>query len=71
MARVLVTAAVDYQQHVGEYGVHWNFFFTLVLAAQPVHGLLVHVHSATTLYCAGIVYFIVCLLVVYALCCCP
>ncbi|XP_020520071.1 uncharacterized protein At4g17910 isoform X2 [Amborella trichopoda] len=28
-ARVLLTRAVDYQVHVGEYGVHWNFFFTL------------------------------------------
>ncbi|XP_038680141.1 uncharacterized protein At4g17910 isoform X2 [Tripterygium wilfordii] len=27
--RLLSTASVDYQVHVGEYGVHWNFFFTL------------------------------------------
>jgi glucosaminylphosphatidylinositol acyltransferase len=27
--RPLVTAAVGYQQHVGEYGLHWNFFVTL------------------------------------------
>ncbi|PON48014.1 GWT [Parasponia andersonii] len=28
-ARLLSTVGVNYQVHVGEYGVHWNFFFTL------------------------------------------
>ncbi|CAN1175533.1 Uncharacterized protein At4g17910 [Linum perenne] len=30
-ARLLSTRSVDYQVHVAEYGVHWNFFFTLAV----------------------------------------
>ncbi|KAK9072868.1 hypothetical protein SSX86_009303 [Deinandra increscens subsp. villosa] len=28
-ARLVFTTGADYQVHVGEYGIHWNFFFTL------------------------------------------
>lgn len=29
--RFFVTTSIEYQQHVSEYGVHWNFFVTLAL----------------------------------------
>lgn len=41
-ARLISTSSVNYQVHVGEYGVHWNFFFTL--AAVAILTLLVDVH---------------------------
>ena len=33
MGKLLVHTAVNYQVHVSEYGVHWNFFFTLIAVA--------------------------------------
>ena len=29
LLRIASVQATDYQQHVSEYGVHWNFFFTI------------------------------------------
>ncbi|KAL1553614.1 hypothetical protein AAHA92_14269 [Salvia divinorum] len=40
--RLVSTSSVNYQVHVGEYGVHWNFFFTL--AAVAILTLIVNVH---------------------------
>ena len=39
LGRLLSTKGVDYQEHVSEYGVHWNFFFTLA-AVNVLRGLL-------------------------------
>ncbi|KAG6389914.1 hypothetical protein SASPL_151389 [Salvia splendens] len=41
-ARLISTSSVNYQVHVGEYGVHWNFFFTL--AAVAILTLIVNIH---------------------------
>ncbi|TVU46830.1 hypothetical protein EJB05_06399 [Eragrostis curvula] len=41
-ARIVSTSGVDYQVHVGEYGVHWNFFFTL--AAISLLTSIVRIH---------------------------
>jgi hypothetical protein len=49
LARLLATRAAGYQQHVGEYGVHWNFFLTaaavglLTLAVRVPRRLLLPV----------------------------
>ncbi|KAL0430185.1 UNVERIFIED_CONTAM: hypothetical protein Sradi_0644500 [Sesamum radiatum] len=41
-ARLISTSSVNYQVHVGEYGVHWNFFFTL--AAVAILTSIINVH---------------------------
>lgn len=45
-ARLVFTSGVDYQVHVGEYGVHWNFFFTLAAVA-----ILTSLVNLTPKYC--------------------
>ncbi|KAJ1688324.1 hypothetical protein LUZ63_019714 [Rhynchospora breviuscula] len=51
--RLISTTGVDYQVHVGEYGVHWNFFFTL--AAVSILSSFIRIHPK---YC-GLLGFLI------------
>ncbi|XP_072991598.1 uncharacterized protein At4g17910 isoform X2 [Typha latifolia] len=41
-ARLISTRGIDYQVHVGEYGVHWNFFFTLAAVSILTSFISIH-----------------------------
>ncbi|XP_027081207.1 uncharacterized protein At4g17910 isoform X1 [Coffea eugenioides] len=52
-ARLFFTSGVDYQVHVGEYGVHWNFFFTLAGVS-----ILTSVINVPSRYCGLLGFFV-------------
>ncbi|WPH05067.1 hypothetical protein R9X50_00796600 [Acrodontium crateriforme] len=63
VARLISVKNLDYYEHVSEYGVHWNFFFTLALL-PPVIAIIQPVLRYTFSY--GILAFAIG--IVYELC---
>ncbi|KAK9358361.1 GWT1-domain-containing protein [Lipomyces starkeyi] len=59
LLRLLLVKAVDYHEHISEYGVHWNFFMTLGFLPPFVtlfNFLSNYTSPATLSLCVGAVY---------------
>ncbi|XP_037350322.1 phosphatidylinositol-glycan biosynthesis class W protein [Talpa occidentalis] len=41
IGRSVIIKSIDYQEHLTEYGVHWNFFFTLIVVKLVTSLLLI------------------------------
>ncbi|XP_059764392.1 phosphatidylinositol-glycan biosynthesis class W protein [Balaenoptera ricei] len=41
MGRLVIIKSIGYQEHLTEYGVHWNFFFTLIVVKLITSPLLI------------------------------
>jgi phosphatidylinositol glycan class W len=49
LARLVLIKSTNYQEHVSEYGLHWNFFFTL-----GVVGLFISLLNIPSRYCGAL-----------------
>lgn len=56
MGRLVSVKMSDYHEHITEYGVHWNFFFTLAITRVVASTLLVVLPASKS----GVVAFLIC-----------
>lgn len=61
MSRFVATEFINYQKHVGEYGIHWNFFLTLavmrVMRDFVLQPLAIYSSPAATFVSGSIILF--------------
>eukprot|EP01134_Creolimax_fragrantissima_P000418 CFRG0418T1 len=55
IGRCVSVKSLDYQEHVSEYGVHWNFFFTLFFVGAAANILQVKIRNYKVLVFLGVV----------------
>ena len=52
LLRIAMVWGVEYQEHVSEYGVHWNFFFTLGVLHLLAAGAVSYTHLTLPTICS-------------------